>query len=143
VTVPLESELSPWEACLALRAVALAPVSLPGGLGAHKWRDRRLLDRLADEHGAVPLIVDLDGDVLEAAHANVWIVEGGTLVTPPLDGRLLPGTARARLLRSAAGAAREGRLTLERLRRADALLLTSSLCGVHRARLLPCIAHMP
>src|SRR5262245_25307420 len=47
--------------------VVLAAAVLPGGLGAHKWRDRRLLDELADRVDAVPLIVDLDGDVLEAA----------------------------------------------------------------------------
>ena len=43
------------------------PAVLPGGLGAHKWRDRRLLDELSGRLDAVPLILDLDGDVLEAA----------------------------------------------------------------------------
>jgi para-aminobenzoate synthetase / 4-amino-4-deoxychorismate lyase len=47
------------------------------------------------------LIVDLDGQVLEAAAANVLIVEGATVVTPPLDGRLLPGAVRARVLAAA------------------------------------------
>ena len=31
----------------------LAPAVLPGGLGAHKWRDRRLLDELAERIEAV------------------------------------------------------------------------------------------
>src|SRR4029453_14878172 len=56
--------------------VTLSPAILPGGLGAHKWRDRRLLDELAQRVGAVPLIVDLDGDVLEAAASNLFVVEG-------------------------------------------------------------------
>ena len=56
--------------------VVVAPAVLPGGLGAHKWRDRRLLEELAERVDAVPLIADLDGDVLEAAYANVFIVEG-------------------------------------------------------------------
>src|SRR5918995_1056383 len=70
--------------------VTLAPAVLPGGLGAHKWRDRRLLDELADRLEAVPLLPDLRGDVLGAGHANVFIVEGTHLITPPLDGRQLP-----------------------------------------------------
>jgi len=114
--------------------VTLAPCVLPGGLGAHKWRDRRLLDELAERVEAVPLIVDLDGDVLEAAYANIFIVEGTHLVTPPLDGRQLPGTVRARVL--ALHPAREERLTLDRLAGADELLLASSIRGVHPARLV-------
>jgi para-aminobenzoate synthetase/4-amino-4-deoxychorismate lyase len=117
--------------------VTLAPALLPGGLGAHKWRDRRLLEDLERRLGAVPLLVDLDGDVLEAAHANVWIREGSTLVTPPLDGRLLPGTVRARLLADppAGHTAREERITLERAAAADELLLSSSLRRLHPATL--------
>jgi para-aminobenzoate synthetase / 4-amino-4-deoxychorismate lyase len=117
--------------------VTLAPALLPGGLGAHKWRDRRLLDDLERRLGAVPLLVDLDGDVLEAAHANVWIREGSALVTPPLDGRLLPGTVRARLLADppAGHTASEEPITLERAAAADELLLSSSLRGLHPAAL--------
>ena len=114
-------------------AVSLAPVVLPGGLGAHKWRDRRLLDELAERVEAVPLLVDLDGDVLEAAYANVFIVEGTHLVTPPLDGRQLPGTVRARVL--ALHPALEQRLTLDRIAAADEVLLASSIRGIHPARL--------
>ena len=114
--------------------VVLAPTVLPGGIGAHKWRDRRLLDELAERVGAVPLIVDLDGDVLEAGYANVFIVEGTHLVTPPLDGRQLPGTVRARVL--ALHPALEQRLTLDRIAAADELLLASSIRGIHPARLV-------
>ena len=114
--------------------VTLAPAVLPGGLGAHKWHDRRLLDELAERIEAVPLIVDLDGDVLEAAYANVFIVEGTHLVTTPLDGRQLPGTVRARVL--ALHPTREERLTLDRLAGADELLLASSIRGIHPARLV-------
>ena len=114
--------------------VVLAPAVLPGGLGAHKWRDRRLLRELAGRIEAVPLIVDLDGDVLEAGYANVFIVEGTHLVTPPLDGRQLPGTVRARVL--ALHPAREERLTLDRIAAADEVLLASSIRGIHPARLV-------
>ena len=113
--------------------VELAPAVLPGGLGAHKWHDRRLLEELAERVGAVPLLVDLDGDVLEAAYANLFVVEGTHLVTPPLDGRQLPGTVRARVL--ALHPAREERLTLDRIAGADEVLLASSIRGLHPARL--------
>jgi len=108
---------------------SLDPLLLPGGLGAHKWCDRRLVDRHGDRT-TVPLIVDRGEDVLEAAWANVWIVEGPTIVTPPADGRLLPGITRGLVLE---GAPRLGLLTrveplpLARARRADAIFLTSSL----------------
>ena len=115
----------------------LAPFALPGGLGAHKWRDRRLLDALAAEaNGMVPLLVDTDGCVLEAAYANVWIVESGALITPPADGRILPGTTRAAVL-AADRSARQEPIDLVRLASADYVFLTSSIAGRHPARLAP------
>ena len=109
------------------QALLLEPFALPGGLGAHKWRDRRLLDALsALLPGTVPLLVDTDGLVLEAASANVWIVEGDALITPPADGRILPGTTRAALL-TAESAAREEPIPFERLASADSVFLSSSI----------------
>ena len=130
IAVAVEAE--PLAAEPAADPVVLAPAVLPGGLGAHKWRDRRLVDELTGRLDAVPLIVDLDGDVLEAAYANLFIVEGTHLVTPPLDGRQLPGTVRARVL--ALHPAREERLTLDRIAAADELLLASSIGGLRPAR---------
>ena len=105
------------------------------GSASTSGRDRRLIAEIERRTGAVPLLVDFDAEVLEAGHANVWIAEDGTLVTPPLDGRLLPGTIRARLLsRPPEGLeVREEPLSLGRLARADELLLTSSVRGVHPA----------
>ena len=113
--------------------VALAPVVLPGGLGEHKWIHRRLLARLEGRLGGVPLLVDHDGHVLEAAFANVWIAEGETLVTPPLHGRQRPGTVRAALL----AAARDVFEVPRRRSRSSAspgageILLSSSIRGVY------------
>jgi para-aminobenzoate synthetase / 4-amino-4-deoxychorismate lyase len=124
------------------RPVALEPVLLPGGLGAHKWLDRRLL--APRPSGATALLCDRGGEVLEAAWANVWIAEDGVLLTPPADGRLLPGIARAAVLAAPAAhgypAAREERLGLERLRAADAVLLTSALTGGLRPAALGLLA---
>jgi para-aminobenzoate synthetase / 4-amino-4-deoxychorismate lyase len=112
---------------------SLAPVILPGGLGTHKWADRRLIDSLS-RNGSTPLFCDLDGQVLEAGYAAVVIVEGGTLTSPPLDGRILPSVSRERLMNAAEACALEvsvAPFTLERMRAADAILLTSSLRGPH------------
>ncbi|HTU31169.1 MAG TPA: chorismate-binding protein [Solirubrobacteraceae bacterium] len=118
------------------QVLVLAPFVLPGGLGAHKWSDRQLLEALSHESpGAVPLLIDSDGAVLEAAYANVWIVEDGIWVTPPADGRILPGVTRADQL-SGDRAAREEPISLQRLREASAVFLTSSIAGRRAARLI-------
>jgi para-aminobenzoate synthetase / 4-amino-4-deoxychorismate lyase len=85
--------------------VSLRPTVVEGGLGGHKWRDRRLLADLSASMALQPgeqlLIEDTNGDVLETDRANVFAVIGGMLHTPPADGRLLPGLARAVVLRAA------------------------------------------
>ncbi|HEX8103758.1 MAG TPA: aminodeoxychorismate synthase component I [Solirubrobacteraceae bacterium] len=111
----------------------LRPVTLPGGWGSHKWRDRRWLDALAADlaPGELALLVDLDGLVLESTRANVFIREGPALLTPPADGRILPGVTRARVLAQAG--ASEAEIPLQRLREADEVLLTGALRGVEPA----------
>ena len=107
------------------------PFLLPGGLGAHKWRDRGLLEALAARvPGAVPLLIDTDGFVLEAAYANVWIAEHEQLITPRADGRILPGVTRSVLL-ATDPAAREQPIEFARLETASTIFLTSSV-GLRR-----------
>lgn len=115
--------------------VGLEPVVIPGGLGAHKWIDRHALEGAAP--GAVALIVD-DDTVLEAAWSNVWLLDGGRLVTPPLDGRILPGITRARLIALAPTLGlqvHERPIPLTEARAAPRLLLTSSIRLAVTARL--------
>ena len=115
--------------------VTLVPYEVPRGLGPHKWRDRRLVDELTKrEPGTVPLLVDSDGSVLEASYANVWIVEGQAPITPPADGRILPGITRARLL-AAEPSAREEAIDVERFARAERRFVTSSISGLRKAHL--------
>ena len=78
----------------------------------------------------MPLLVEDDGDLLEAAWANVWILEGERIVTPPADGRILPGVTRELLLVHAPEIgliAIAEPISLDRARQADAIFLTSSL----------------
>ncbi len=120
------------------RGPTLAPVAVPGGLGSHKWADRRLLDGVAGALGGpLPLILDADGDVLETERANVFVVRDGALITPPADGRILPGLARARateIARELGIDVREERLALDDLAAADELFLTGSIRGVEPVR---------
>jgi para-aminobenzoate synthetase / 4-amino-4-deoxychorismate lyase len=128
--VRLEASLAPLGPAAERTAVPLRTWTVPGGLGAHKWTDRRGIDAAAGRLDATPLIVEPGAEVLEAGWGNVWALEGTRLVTPPADGRILPGVTRARLLGLAGQLgleAAEERLSLERLARGDAILLTSSL----------------
>jgi para-aminobenzoate synthetase/4-amino-4-deoxychorismate lyase len=127
---PPEAELAPLGAAASAAAVPLRPWTLPGGLGPHKWVDRRLVDAASARLAATPLLVEPDGEVLEAAFANVWVLEGRRLTTPPADGRLLGGVTRARLLELAPRLdfeASESPLSLDRLAQADSVFLTSAL----------------
>jgi para-aminobenzoate synthetase/4-amino-4-deoxychorismate lyase len=114
----------------------LVPLVVPGGLGDRKWRDRQLIDALDDraaETGAVPLLVDLDGGVLETTRANVLAWTDGTLVTPPLDGRILPGVTRARALaraRELGIPVAERPIDLAAIGAADAIVTTGALRGL-------------
>ncbi len=118
-------------------AVSLRSLQLPGGLGAHKWADRALLDEAQAElpDDALPLIVS-DGDALEASRANVFAVRGGVLFTPPLDGRILPGVTRLRALELAESigiGVSETPLTRDDLLGADEVFLTGSVRGIESA----------
>lgn len=118
-----------WEQGARLRGFELL-----GGLGAHKWRDRSALPA---EGGALTLLLDRGGEVLEASRANVFAVRSGALFTPPLDGRVLPGTTRAAVLAIAAEAGvevTEGKLWREELLGSDEVFLTGSVRGIEPAR---------
>jgi para-aminobenzoate synthetase/4-amino-4-deoxychorismate lyase len=125
----------PWE-----RGAALCAVAAPEWTGAHKLADRGWLERKEAELGeAVPLLVGADGAVLEAGRANVFCVLDGALATPPLDGRILPGTARAATVELAGElgievAARP--LTTDDLHDSGEVFLTSSVRGIRPARSL-------
>jgi branched-subunit amino acid aminotransferase/4-amino-4-deoxychorismate lyase len=123
------------------RTTDLASIVLDRGYGEHKWADRDVLTRAeaAVGPGAAPLLVGADGTVFEASRANIFAVRDGGLLTPPLDGSILPGVARAGVLATAAELGiehSEERLDLEALQGADEVFLTGSLRGVEPVRAL-------
>jgi branched-subunit amino acid aminotransferase/4-amino-4-deoxychorismate lyase len=75
--------------------------------------------------------------VLESARATVFVVEDGARVlTPPTDGRILPGVTRSAVIELARGLGlevREQPIDLEQLARAREVFLTGSLRGVDPA----------
>lgn len=110
--------------------VSLRAVTVPGGLGCHKWSDRRLLSHL----GATPppseeqlLVCDADAACLETDRANLVALLDGHLVTPPADGRLLPGIGKEVLV--GAGFVEEGTVSLQALAAASEVFVVSALRG--------------
>lgn len=134
--VPVEREivLPGWE-----RALDLLPLAVEGWRGAHKWGDRRLLEALDEQASpAVAVLVDRERGVLETTRANVFAVGAdGILRTPPADGAILPGIARARVIalaRRAGFEVREQPLQPEELRTAREAFATGSVRGVEAIR---------
>jgi branched-chain amino acid aminotransferase len=120
--------------------VSLAVVDLPlarrAGRG-HKtlaYLDHVLARELARARGAdEALRLDADGQAIEGATCNLFVVHGGAVVTPPTDGGALPGIVRDRVIALCAKAtirASVRRLAMRDLRTADEMFVTSSLRGV-------------
>ena len=110
----------------------LVPRTIGGGLGPHKWADRRVLDSDLGPDADL-LLLDADGSVLEGGRASIFVVHDDGVHTPAVDGRILPGTARARLveiLRAAGVPVFQRRLTRADLERATEVFVTNSLRGV-------------
>jgi para-aminobenzoate synthetase/4-amino-4-deoxychorismate lyase len=119
------------------RAAALRGLVLEGGLGAHKWADRACLE-LPEPGGPreLPLLLDADGTVLEASRASVFAVFDGVPLTPPADGRILPGITRERVLevaRELGLGPREAELHVSELAEAEEVFLVGSVRGVEPA----------
>jgi branched-chain amino acid aminotransferase len=90
-----------------------------------------LATREAQDKGAVePIMLNQDGDVAEGAGSNVFLVQQGGLLTPPLEAGILPGVTRALVLEIARDLqlrAREESLRAEDLFSAEEVFITSTL----------------
>jgi para-aminobenzoate synthetase / 4-amino-4-deoxychorismate lyase len=118
------------------RGAELFSLSFAGGLGCHKWVDRSMLPGATG--AGVPLLLD-HGEVLEADRANVFVARGGLLATPPADGRILPGIARAATIEVAREEGidvLERRLDRQDLLDAEEVFLTGSVRGTEPVRSL-------
>ncbi|MEM6470373.1 MAG: aminotransferase class IV [Planctomycetota bacterium] len=93
-----------------------------------------LADRQAHQQhdGSLGVLLDQDGTVTETGIANVLLVEGESLVSPPLH-QILPGVSLGivrRLSRQCGIEFIESRILPSRLLAADEVLLTGTRCGV-------------
>jgi para-aminobenzoate synthetase/4-amino-4-deoxychorismate lyase len=118
-----------WERSITLRSF---PVS--GWSGAHKWADRAGLAAMEASlpGGELPVLLESE-ELLEASRANLFAVDGETLLTPPADGRILPGVARARAIAAARTLGievREQPLSADSVLAAGEAFLTGSVRGV-------------
>ncbi len=66
------------------------------------------------------------GNIACATTSNIFIVENGVMITPPLSEGVLAGIERGKLV---AAGAREERISIERLMKADSVFLTNSITG--------------
>ncbi|MDD2533814.1 MAG: aminotransferase class IV [Eubacteriales bacterium] len=75
-------------------------------------------------------------EVLETAGANIVAIMKNTLVTPPLDGRILPGIVREividRAHKISGLTVLQRPLRLDEMMHADAIFLTNSLIGIRQ-----------
>jgi Amino-transferase class IV len=118
------------------KGAALRRVNRPGGHGAHKWVDRSGMDRPLSGPGQ--LICDGE-ELLEAGWANLFAVRRNALWTPPADGRILAGMARAavaEIAREEGLDAYEQPLHQKDLLEADEVFLTNSVRGIEPATAL-------
>ncbi|MBI4540254.1 MAG: aminotransferase class IV [Gemmatimonadetes bacterium] len=92
-----------------------------------------LAQQAAVDSGANDAILVRNGVALEGAHANLFAVSGGTLLTHPLTNQVLPGITRGLVLELAAevGIPSEQRsVFLDELRAADEVFLTGTTAEI-------------
>jgi len=131
---PLEARL--WRGVRSGTASAVVSRTAfePGPLGRHKTTSR-LAYQLAREEARgeradEALLVARDGELLEGAVSNLFVVIAGEVLTPPLARGILPGIVRATVLGHCARLgvpAKEARLTRADLSRADEAFLTNAV----------------
>lgn len=93
-----------------------------------------LANQAAYEVGATEAILfDVNDDVTEGTHSNVFIVSDGYVKTPPLELPILPGITRKVVLEQCASLGIPTRIenfTIRQLRNADEVFLSNTTWGV-------------
>jgi branched-chain amino acid aminotransferase len=120
---------------LGARAVLSRTAFTPGFLGRHKTTSRLAWDLAREEARAADadevLLFSPDGELLEGAASNVFVVRaGGDVYTPPLAADILPGVTRATVLELCGPLGiivHEQPVPLEMLRWASEVFVTNSV----------------
>ena len=110
--------------------IRAAPGGLPADVKTHNLLGARLAVREAEAAGAHEAVIrGSGGDLTEGATSNLFLVNDGVVLTPPLEEGLLPGITRAlvlEVLRELEMPFAETPLGPGRLTAADEAFLTSS-----------------
>ncbi|MDO8184412.1 aminotransferase class IV [Conexibacter sp. JD483] len=119
----------PAPAQVRLATVTYAPPRLLDGIGALGAAGQALASRQARERGFdAALLVTPHGRALESPAGALFWVAGGRLLTTPLDDHVADGVMRARVI--ALSGAQQQPIALDRLKRADELLLATTAFGI-------------
>lgn len=138
VRVVIAAALAPWPAGLHERGVEVATVRVSrptdhtraAGSKISAYVANILALQVAHEAGAYEaMMVGEGGEITEGTTSNVFVIERGALVTPPLSSGILGGITRAYTLiacRDLGIPVRERLLFAREIERADEAFLTSS-----------------
>jgi len=76
------------------------------------------------------LLIDTEGNLLEASHANIFLRLPSGWVTPALNGCFLPGTLRGFVVKNAPLPIREEKVSIQKLSDCLEVFLTNSNAGI-------------
>lgn len=114
---------------------------LADGLGRHKWSDTTVVQTMeVRNRGQQIMIVDPEGRCLESTRGNILVFRGTSVVTPPLDGRIVPGVTRRAVLDLSS---RHGldvhvrEVWIDELESSDGMAVCGSLGGMEWVRWCP------
>lgn len=120
-------------AALTVSEIMRNPTSPLVSLKSMNYADNLLGMKAAKQKGFSDAIyLNPHGRVCETSVANIFIIEGETLITPPVMDGLLPGIVRKYLLNETTCV--EESISLERLLKADGVFITNSLMGIMKVR---------
>lgn len=126
------ADIKPWPASsrLSVAAQARHAASPLAGVKVLSWVGNVATLEEAQQRGfdEVVLLNERD-EVSECTAANIFIVRGGWLITPPLDSGCLPGVTRRAIIETLRGtelAVREDAFTLDDLRIAEEVFISST-----------------
>ncbi len=125
-----------WDGPAAVRIVDVTKIpddAIPASAKTHNYLNGILarLELHEDEDEAI--MCDREGTITEGATSNLFVVEDGRLMTPPVSTGVLPGITRATVLELADHLeipVEETRISPEMLRTADEAFLTNSTAEV-------------
>lgn len=137
----------PYPCGLAAQFLPLTPRTTPAVLipktvkqrpgACYKTTEREDVEKLYQSAlrggGTDALLITAAGEVLETTRANLFAVTNGRLFTPPLNGKILPGITRSKVIQLAkisAIPASETGMDLQELLKADEIFITNSIVGI-------------